>query len=133
MGETPGMRLGGSDAIAPASFEFVQQAEVIQLAVPGTLFPRVVNIWGVGFEDALYVWSDPDSGWSTRVDARPDRVRIRVGGSVYAVRATEVRNAREKERVVAAYQAKYAESLLEMYGRATTVDDFELLYRLTPR
>ena len=133
MGETPGMRLGGSDTATPDSFAFVQEAEVIQLGVPGALFPRVVNIWGVGFEDALYVWSDPGSGWAKRVFARPDRVRVRVGDKVYDVNASEVTDADQKARVVGAYQAKYGEPLLEMYGRPTTVEDFELLFRLAPR
>ena len=58
---------------------------------------------------------------------------VRVDDSVYDVTATEVSDAEEKGRVVAAYQAKYAEPLLEMYGRPTTGEDFELLYRLIPR
>lgn len=97
------------------------------------LFPRVVNIWVVSFDEAMYVWSDPGSGWSQRVAERPDDVRVRVGNSVYAVSATEVSDASERERVGAAFQSKYAESIDELYGRPMTVDDFELLYRLVPR
>ena len=133
MGETPGLRLGGSGATAPASFGFVQESEVIQLEAWGLLLPRVVNIWGIGFDDALYVWGDLESGWVRRVAERPDEVRVRVGDNVYELRATRVNDASEKKRVVAAYQAKYAESLDEIFGRPTTVDDFELIYRLTPR
>ena len=42
-------------------------------------------------------------------------------------------DAGEKKRVAAVYQAKYAESIDEIYGHLLTADDFEFLYRLTPR
>ena len=132
-GETPGLRLGGSAAAAPENFAFVQQSEVIQLEAQGSLLPRVVNIWGVGLDDALYVWGDPGSGWVLRVAERPNEVRVRVGDSVYELSAATVSAAGEKTRVVAAYQAKYAEALDEIFGRPATVDDFELIYRLTAR
>ena len=127
------MRLGGSTADAPDSFAFAQKAEVIQLEAWGAVFPRVVNVWTVGFDEAMYVWSDPGSGWSQRVDKRPDDVRVRVGDNVYEVRATQVSDADETERVAHAYQAKYGEAMVEIYGAVSTVDEFELLYRLTLR
>lgn len=133
MGETPGMRLGGSATSTPENFLFVRDAEVIQLGVPGAIFPRVVNIWGVGFSDSMYVWGDPGSGWVERVHARPDQVRVRVGADVYELSAAEVTDAAEKAKVAAAYHDKYGEDLHEMYGRATTVNDFELFFRLSPR
>ena len=112
------MRLGGSTAAAPDGFAFVQETEVIQLEVRGMLFPRVMNVWTVGFDDAMYVWSLLGSRWSQRIDKRPDQVRVRVGENVYEVRATMVQDADEKERVAQAYQAKYAEPLFEYFGRA---------------
>lgn len=133
MGETPGIRLGGSDAGVPASFAFVQDSELIQLEAKGALFPRVVNIWAVGFDDALYVWSDPGTGWSQRVDQRPDEVRVRVGDNVYQVSATRVHDSSVKKRVAQAFQTKYADDINELYGQPVTADDFEVLYRLTPR
>ncbi len=133
MGETPGIRLGGTSAGAPDSFAFVQDSELIQLEAQGMLLPRVVNIWGIGFDDALYVWSDPGTGWSQRVDERPDEVRVRVGDTVYDLSASRVTDAAVKRRVAEAYQAKYPEGIDELYGRPLTADDLELLYRLTPR
>ena len=127
------LRLGGNTTAAPANFAFVSETEVIQLEARGMLFPRVVNIWGVSIGDALYVWGDPGSGWVQRVAERPNKVRVRVADKVYELRAATVTDAAEKGRVVAAYQAKYAEALKEIYGRPSTADDFELLYRLTPR
>ena len=131
--QTPGLRLGGTPALAPANFEFVKDYEEIQLEARGSVFPRVVNIWGIGTSDALYVWGDPDSGWVTRVAQRPDAVRVRIGDQVFKLQAVTVTDSAEKQGVVSAYQAKYSEDLQEMYGRPTTVDDFELFYRLTPR
>jgi hypothetical protein len=131
MGETPGLRLGGSAAAAPDGFEFVQDHEIIQLEAMGTVLPRVVNIWGVGLGDSLYVWGDPDSGWVIRVAERPDRVRVRLGDETYSLRAVEVTDAAEKKQVFAAYHAKYADDLDAIYGRPATVEDFELIYRLS--
>ena len=133
IGETPGIRLGGSGAPAPDSFAFVRDSEVIQLEAQGRLLPRVVNIWGVGFDEAMYVWSDLGTGWSRRVEERPNDVRVRVGSRVYEVRASKVSDAGERKRVGEAFQMKYAEPILELYGRPMTVDNFEVLYRLTPR
>ena len=132
-GERPGLRLGGSATPAPTNFAFVNDIEVIQLEAKGFVLPRVVNIWGVGVDDALYVWSDPGSGWSQRVDKRPDDVRVRIGDKVYEVHATRVSDASETKRVALAYQKKYAKEMVEIYGEVSGVDDFELLYRLTSR
>ena len=79
------------------------------------------------------MWSDPGTGWSRRVEKRPNDVRVRVGNKVYEVSASKVSDAGERKRVAEAFQTKYAEPILELYGRPMTVDDFEVLYRLTPR
>lgn len=130
--QLPGLRLGGSLAATPSSFEFVAEHEEITLRAEGTLLPRVVTIWGVGFPNALYVWGDPESGWTQRVAKRPD-VMVRIGDDAFVLRAEKVRDRSELERVVAAYQAKYGEDLDAIFGRPATVDDFPLVYRLTPR
>ena len=51
--QTPGLRLGGSLAPPPSSFEFVAEHETITLAAQSAMLPRVVTIWGVGFPSAL--------------------------------------------------------------------------------
>ena len=132
MGEYPGLRLGGDEAEVPASFEFLSEHPIVQLEAMGAVLPRVVNIWGVGLGDSMYVWTDPETGWAQRIDERPD-VRVRVGDRVYALRAAQVEDEAERARVVGAYLAKYGDELKEMFGRAATVEDFELLYRLSPR
>ena len=133
MGETPGLRLGGSQAPAPTNFEFVKDYEEIQLEAQGAVLPRVVNIWGVGTNHALYAWGDPSSGWVKRVAERPDAVRVRIGDQAFELRAETVTGPAEKQSVASAYQAKYGEDLEEIFGRPSTVDDFTLLYRLTAR
>jgi hypothetical protein len=128
----PGLRLGGSVAPAPSNFDFVAEHEEITLRAEGAMLPRVVTIWGVGFPDALYVWGDPASGWTRRVAKRPD-VMVRIGDDAFELRAEKVSDRSELERVVAAYAAKYGEDLDAIFGRPATVDDFALVYRLTPR
>ena len=84
-GETPGMRLGGSISAVPESFAFLKDTPVIQLEARGFLLPRVVNIWGVGFDNAIYVWSDIGSAFGIDatapglVDKAAPRVSIGVG------------------------------------------------------
>ena len=77
MDETPGLSLGGTPAPTPTDgFAFVQNGpEEILLEAWGTIFPRVVTIWGVGTNEWAYVWGDPDSGWVTRTAQRPDGPR----------------------------------------------------------
>ena len=116
-GETPGFRLGGADAEPPSSFAFVADHEIIQLAARGALLPRVVNIWGTGVDDALYVWADPGTGWSNRVEKRPNDVRVRIGDKAYRVSAVRVTDLSELSRVAQAYEAKYGEDILDTRGR----------------
>jgi hypothetical protein len=132
MGETPGLRLGGQDAAAPESFAVVSEHPIIQLEARGAFLPRVVNIWGVGLDAFLYVWTGPETGWGQRVAERPD-VRVRIGDATYELHATRVQDAAEQERVFRAYIAKYGKEIEELFGRPGTLEDFDLLYRLAPR
>jgi hypothetical protein len=132
MDETPGLRLGGTLSPAPSNFEFVSDHPTILLRAQGSILPRVVTIWGVGFPNALYVWGDPTSGWTQRVAQRPD-VMVRIGEDAFELRAEKVSDPAEVERVVAAYAEKYGEDLEAIFGRPATVEDFSLIYRLTPR
>lgn len=130
--QTPGLRLGGSPAPTPTSFEFVADHDLIMLRAQGAVLPRVVNIWGVGSPHALYVWGDPASGWTRRVAERPE-VIVRIGDDAYELRAEKVSDPAETERVRAAYAEKYGQDLEAIFGRPATVEDFQLVYRLTAR
>ena len=131
--EIPGLRLGGSLAAVPPDFSFSAEHPEILLEARGAVLPRVVTIWCVAAGEKLYVWGDRDSGWTRRVAQRPDRVRVRIGDAAYELRAEEVTDEAERAWVVAAYAAKYGEELVEIYGRPATVEDFDLVYRLTRR
>jgi hypothetical protein len=93
-------------AEVPADFGFSSEHPEIFLEARGAVLPRVVTIWCVASGEKLYVWGDPDSGWTRRVASRPD-VRVRIGDGAYELTATEVTDADEREWVVAAYAAKY--------------------------
>ena len=78
--QTPGLRLGGTESEIPTSFDFVSEHPLIQLEARGAVLPRVVNLWGVGLGDAMYVWTSPDTGWGQRVAKRPDVRDLLVNG-----------------------------------------------------
>ena len=105
--QTPGFRLGGVATAAPESFASMRDHPVIQLESQGALLPRVVNLWGVAFDGAIYVVGTPDRGWVQRVEARPKEVRVRVGDNAYELNATTVNDRELKQRVFTAFQAKY--------------------------
>lgn len=128
--QTPGLRQGGSLEPTPSSFEFVSEHATITLRAQGSILPRVVTIWGVGFPSALYVWGDPASGWTQRVAERPD-VRVRIGDDAFELRAQKVSDPTELQSVVTAYAEKYGTDLDAIFGRPATVEDFKLVYRLT--
>lgn len=132
--QLPGLRLGGNAAQTPENFDFVDDYPLIQLEAWGTILPRVVNIWGVGEGQTLYVWGAEDSGWVKRTAEHPD-IRVRIGDDHYALRAERLRDAdlEERARVLAKYQTKYGSELTEIFGRPATPDDFAMVYRLTPR
>lgn len=71
---------------------------------------------------------------------RQDRVRVRIAGIVYALRATVVQDANEREQVVAAYLRKYGEDASGFVRRRRQQAMEEALdnvrgtiYRLQPR
>lgn len=134
MDTIPGIRLGGTPSKIPSTgFSFVQNGhEEIQIEAMGILLPRVVTIWGVGVDESLYVWGNSKSSWARRTSQRPD-VRIRIGDSVYELRAKTVTDADERRRVAGLYNEKYGEELRAMFGRKPEVEDFKHFVRLSPR
>ena len=104
LGPLAGGELSGQTAAPPAQWDAVP--ETIQLEVrPDD--PYSVNLWSVSIGPHLYVATDPDgSTWNSLVLA-DNRVRARVSGTVYPLRAVVVQDAEERERVVDAYTSKY--------------------------
>ena len=133
--EIPGLRLGGAATEIPGNgFGFLQDGyDEILYEAWGMILPRVVTIWGVGTDEHVYVWGDPNSGWCTRTMERPD-VRVRIGDAAYELRAETVTEPAEFERVAALFNAKYGEELKEMYeGQVPTAEDFGHFFRLSAR
>ena len=107
LGPLAGGELTGETAEPPAQWGTVP--ETIQLELRPEA-PYSVNLWSVSTGPHLYVATDPDgSTWASLVQA-DDRVRVRVAGTVYLLRAVVVQDADERERVVDAYLRKYGES-----------------------
>ena len=133
-GQTPGIRLGGTERPTPASFEFLDDHPELQLEAQGQLLPRVVNLWGVAFDGAIYVAGTPDRGWVQRVEQRPEEVRVRIGGDTYALRASTVLDRAVQQKVFIRFQEKYGvEAVDASVGGNASVDDFEVIFRLAPR
>ena len=99
----PGFFIGGQPTPVPKAWPDTSKVDEILLKVPGTL-PRVVNIWVVQVDSALYVVGSRSSGWVQRI-ADGDNVEMRLSGKTYALAA--VPKQQELERVVIAYKNKY--------------------------
>lgn len=104
LGPFAGGELSGTSAEPPTAWQAVP--ETVQLEVQPAE-PYSVNVWAVGIGRHLYVATGPEgAAWSSHLQ-RESRVRVRVAGVVYALRASVVQDAEERERVVAAYLRKY--------------------------
>ena len=104
LGPFAGGELSGTYAEPRANWRRVP--ETIQLEVRPQA-PYSVNVWSIGIGPHLYVATGKEqSSWLSylRADAN---VRVRVDGTIYALRAVEVHQSEERMRVVAAYQRKY--------------------------
>jgi len=108
----PGVRLGGTEVATPDSWDAVEVPEEVRLRADGGWLPRVVNIWAVKANDSLYVSGSKGSGWVERLLATPE-MQLRIGDSVYALRATPIEAGEERVSVIRAYLAKYREQILE--------------------
>lgn len=132
VGPFPGGALGGPVAEAPADWAAVAHVEQIQLeSRPDD--PHSVNTWCGVVDGALYVPTslilgpdDPNErGWVRHVVADA-RVRLRIEGQVYELRAVRVEAAEERERVRTALLAKY-DAELDDHARAAWI------FRMEPR
>ena len=104
LGPFAGGELSGASAEPPAAWGAVP--DTVQLEVRPAE-PYSVNVWAVAIGRHLYVATGPEgSAWSSRLQ-REDGVRVRIAGAVYALRASVVEDAAERQRVVAAYLGKY--------------------------
>ncbi|MDP6376267.1 MAG: hypothetical protein QF921_18015 [Pseudomonadales bacterium] len=100
----PGGELSGTVVEPPA--EWLDVPETIQLETrPGK--PYSINIWALGVGRDLYIaTSAGGTTWSSFIEADP-HVRVRMGKTLYQLRATEIYDLEERGRVGAGYVAKY--------------------------
>lgn len=124
MGPIPGRSIDGDAATAPDDWSLLDAAEVVQLETTGSYS---VNLWGVGMPEGYFVAASrgPSTRWAKRIDRDP-AVRLRVGASIYDLRASAVSERAVLERVAEAFKAKY-----DIEAR----DDFPdvVIYRLDSR
>jgi hypothetical protein len=113
VGPFPGGALSGELKRAPRDWSFVAGVKQAQLETrPAD--PRSVNLWLGSLNGKLYVASSMIRGpklpsersWVRDVEA-DDRVRIRIDGVVYELRAERVLDADEADAVRSMLEAKY--------------------------
>ncbi len=103
---TPGVRLGGIATEAPADWSRVNDVREMQLK-PDGFPPFVVNIWYVGTSAGIITATRPDNGyWGRRVRGNSN-AHVRIGDAAYSVRAREVTEPTERNRMIQAYVDKY--------------------------
>jgi hypothetical protein len=114
VGPIPGRSLGGPvHSGALPDWSLVDEVETIQLEARPER-PYSVNVWCGAHEGALYVPTslilgpdDPNERDWVRFVAEDPRVRLRIDGVVYELRAVRVEDPGEREAVRARLLAKY--------------------------
>ena len=115
----PGGKLEGTTAPAPSNWAFTDEVKTVQLETRPE-DPYSVNIWAVRIEPLLYVHAGANrSRWVENLEANPD-VRVRVGDTLYDLRAYRVEGQDEFTRFSNAYEEKYGsrprnENVMEAY------------------
>ena len=122
----PGSELDGTQAAAPASWQFTDAIDTIQLETRAN-DPYSVNIWITRVNGSVYVHAGANrASWVEHIEADPD-VRIKAGEQIFPLHAERVRDAAEFARFADAYEKKCNrrprnENVAEVY-----------LFRLSPR
>jgi len=121
----PGGALEGPVAPAPESFAFARDAGTVQLETRPEE-PYSVNVNGTVVGEAFYVSAGGSaSRWVRHIQADP-RVRVRIGGTIYALRAERVTDAAELDAFAEAW-------LQNRWARDPRQFDEAFVYRLEPR
>ena len=119
IGPMPGFFIGGQPTPVPKAWPDTSKVDEILLKVPGIL-PRVVIIWVVQVDSALYVVGSRSSGWVQRV-ADGANVEMRLSGNTYALAAVPIRQ--DLERVVNAYKNKYRANYPDIVAGFPTLEE----------
>ena len=101
----PGGRLSGAVAPPPSDWSFSDAVETFQLETrPDD--PYSVNIWGVAVGEHFYIGTSPDTAWSQHIADDP-RVRLRLGETLYELRAERAGEDADREAYWASVKRKY--------------------------
>ena len=115
----PGGALSGTVQAVPAAWGELGTVDTVQLETrPDS--PYSVNIWGVALGANYYVAAGSgETSWTRNIDANAN-VRLRIGQSVFELRALRITEAGELSQVRVAYGAKYemSDDQREQSGRA---------------
>jgi hypothetical protein len=133
IGPVPGIRIGGTSAAAPETWADANLPEEVRLAAYDGPIPYVVTIWIVESDDRLYVIGAPESTWVEKASRSPD-VRLRIGDSVYDMRASRMPPGRED--IFQAYIDRYRDGYPDIVGNFPPLAEFAqggALFELIPR
>ena len=132
IGPLPGFFIGGQPTPVPQTWPNTAKVDEILLKVPGIL-PRVVVIWVVQVDGALYVVGNSASGWVQRLGDGA-AVEMRLSGNAYALNALPVTE--DLERLFNAYKDKYRPNYPGIVGGfpiLAKADDQFRVFRLIAR
>lgn len=101
----PGGQLNGSEQTPPPRWKTVP--DTIQVEFRPDTDPYSINIWGAAIGPDLYIATKPEgTKWSAMLETN-SKVRARLGTELYALQASPVTDAEERQRVFARYLEKY--------------------------
>jgi hypothetical protein len=103
----PGGELSGNVVPVPDDWAFTDAVETVQLETR-PMDPYSVNVWVVALEDGVFVvaGSGLETAWAQHI-AIDDRVRLRVGDSIYELRGTPDDAQATRDAFLAAAKNKY--------------------------
>ena len=106
IGPIPGGELKGESAAPPADWTEVAREKTVQVQTrPAD--PYSFNIWGVAVGGDFYIAAARETNkWVAYIRADPD-VRLRIGTTLFDLRAVPVTDMAELARVQSAYETKY--------------------------
>ena len=128
-GPLPGGQLSGTvSPAAPSDWMFADDFEVVQLETRPSSDPYSVNVWGAGIGQSFYVAAGrgEEADWAHHIVADPE-VRLRIGDTIYELRAEFIQEDEEKRQFLEAVTRKYDFEPTEEQRESAW------LFRLVPR
>jgi hypothetical protein len=128
IGPFPGGSLSGQVATSlPDDWSFSDDVRNVQLETRPSA-PYSVNVWGVGIGDRFYLASGRggEARWAQHIADDP-KVRLRIGETIYELRAVRVLIDTDGDRFLEALKRKYE------WAPSARERDRAWLFRLDPR